>query len=232
MGGTFVMRTLLVAVLLVISAIAAVAAPSYFGPTGNILTPDSEITPHPGFDIGYHRFTDFLDVADLDANVVHGNFALTPDVEVGLSWFDSDNDDSEVAVNGKWRIVRETATSPAIVVGVLDLTGDALNDDASLYALVSKNLTAFAEDITDSESKPLRGTLGIGTGFYDGFFAGLDWTFTPKVSLMLEYVQTDTADDTQFNGGIRYAVADGVRLDAALIDFDNFAFGISLTRGL
>jgi hypothetical protein len=221
--------------LLLLGAGSVLAAPSYLGPSGNIMTPDELTTPSPGFDIGYHRFVDldFIGVTT-DLDVVHGNFGLTPNIEVGLSWVDvRDNGGSDLAINGKWRWLDETATRPAVAVGTLDLAGNALDDDPTLYILFSKNLTPFTEDVIAGPVRPLRGTIGFGTGFYDGVFAALDWTLAPQLSVMLEYVRGgDVLDkNTLFNGGVRWAAGPGLRLDAALIDFDNLAFGVSWTRG-
>jgi hypothetical protein len=216
----------LAGLLILVMGVSAFAAPSYHGFTGNIMTPDSLTAPVRGFDVGYHGFF----VSGNDVNVFHGNVGLLPAVEVGVAWFDPENGDSDFAINGKWRFIEETATRPAVAAGVFDLLGDLdSDDDASFYLLVSKNLTAVAEDVVNGESKPLRGTVGFGTGTFDGLFAALDWTFLPKVSLMLEYVDSDT--DSLVNGGIRYAVSPEVRVDAAMIDFDDFAAGISFTKG-
>ena len=218
------MRVLIVLIVLcLVTAVSVQAAPSYLGPTGNILTPDTLTAPASGFDIGYHFLSDFGG----DTSIVHGNIGLTPAIEVGASWRDSSGGGSgELSVNGKWRFLDETATGPALAVGVLDLTSDAFNNDPSIYFVISKNLTAVAEDVANGQSKPLRGTLGIGGGFYDGIFGALDWTLAPQLSVMLEY-----AHPSDFSGGIRWAATPEIRLDAALIDFSDFGAGISYTKG-
>ena len=226
------MRVLIVLVVLcLVMAVSVQAAPSYLGPTGNILTPDTLTAPAKGFDIGYHFLSDTFG-SDVDRSIVHGNIGLTPAIEVGLSWVDDNHGgsgDSDLSVNGKWRFLEETATGPALAVGVLDLTSDAFdNNDPSFYFVVSKNLTAVAEDVANGQSKPLRGTLGIGGGFYDGIFAALDWTLAPQLSVMAEYTQ---AGDNLFSGGVRWAATPEIRLDAALIDFTDFGAGISYTKG-
>lgn len=230
------MRLIMILTALLLLGVSSVqAAPSYLGPSGNIMTPDELTTPSPGFDVGFHRFLDFgFRGTSSDLDVIHGNFGLTPNIEVGLAVVDPrDNGGSDLAINAKWRFRDEDATSPAIAVGTLDVAGEALDDDPTLYILFSKNLTPFTEDVVAGPVRPLRGTIGFGTGFYDGVFAGLDWTLSPQLSVMLEYVRGgDILDkNTLVNGGVRWAASPGLRLDASLIDFDNLAFGLSFTRG-
>ncbi len=215
---------LLVAVL----AVPGMAAPSYLGPSGNILTPDALTVPQGSLSVGYHSIQDLnVGGGDSDLNVWHGHFGLLPNVEVGISGVDTEND-NEVAINGKWRFVDETATKPAVAVGVIDLLGNALDDDPTLYILVSKNLTRTATEVA-GESKPLVGTLGFGSGFYDGLFAGLDWTYNPKLSVMAEYLSGGSAldEDNMVNFGLRYAATKDLRLDVSWVDFDSIGFGAS-----
>jgi len=217
-------------VLLLAGAALVQGAPSFFGPTGNILTPDAITAPMHGFDVGYHGFFNMGD-AESDLNVFHGNIGLTPNIEVGAAWFDPDTGDGDLAINGKWRFLDETATRPALAVGVFDAASE-LDDDAAFYVLASKNLTEFAQNVVEGESKPLRGTIGVASGIYDGFFAALDWTLASKLSVMLEFASFDPdgSNDSTVNAGVRWAAGPGLRLDAALIDFDDLAAGISLTK--
>jgi hypothetical protein len=181
-------------------------------------------TPYPGFDAGYHIV--FGD--DPTVNYLHGNFALMPNLEVGATWRDeTDGGSSDVALNAKWRPIDETPTRPGVVLGVLDATGSAFNDDPSFYIAIGKSLTQLATQATGRLSKPLRGTLGVGSGFFDGVFASLDWALAPKFSLMAEFT---SIDDASVNVGMRWAAAPDIRVDLATIDFENVGAGISLTR--
>jgi len=226
------MRVIGIVAVLMLVAGAVYAAPSYLGPSGNILTPDELTVPQGNFSIGYHVIFDIgFSGTERDLNVFHGHYGLTPNIEVGIAVVDPSDDGSDVAVNGKWRFYDETATRPAFVVGVMDVAGNALDDDPTFYVLITKSLTRFASDVMDEQSKPLRGTLGIGTGFYDGIFLGLDWTLSPQLSVMAEYVNGgDILDNNNMvNAGVRYAVGTNLRLDLATIDFDELAVGVSYT---
>jgi hypothetical protein len=208
------------ALVLLVGA-AAMAAPSVFGLSGNILTPDDLILAPGTFNLAYHGIS--FDGGD-NENIFSGNVGVFPNLEVGASVLT--NGDSDVIFNGKYRLLTETGTRPAVTVGVIDLASTAFADPG-LFIMVSKSLTTAAEEVTDRPSKPLRGHLGIGSGVLSSVFLGLDWTVTPQLSVMLEYISDSDFGGSLFNGGVRYAVSDNLRLDLSLIDFDDFTYGIS-----
>ncbi|MHB0997917.1 MAG: hypothetical protein ACYC27_01620 [Armatimonadota bacterium] len=216
-----------VVMVLLMLCIPVLAAPSFLGGySGNIITPDAVILPQGTWEISYHDFMEVLGDNDLKAaGIIYG---VTPNLEVGVSFID--NSESDTAINGKYRLLAETATRPTIVVGVFDVASSVnfLDPDPGLFVLASKNITSVASDIVDSPSRPLRLTLGLGTGVFNGLFAGLDWTLESRLSLMAEFFGGELGgDENFFNAGIRYAATDDIRLDAATIDFEDFAFGAS-----
>ncbi|MEN6371058.1 MAG: YjbH domain-containing protein [Armatimonadota bacterium] len=229
------MRVIWVIAILMIAGVSVIqAAPSYLGPSGVILTPDEKTVPHKQFGIGYHMISniDFRGDDNRDLNIFHNEYGLTPSIEIGPTIVDQQDNGSDLAINGKWRFMDETAKIPAIAVGVLDASGNAIDDNASFYLLFSKNLTRTATEVAKTPSKPLRGTIGVGSGFFDGIFASLDWTYNPQLSVMAEIVNGgDFFDNTMVNAGLRYSISSGLRLDLATIDFDSIAFGISYTGG-
>jgi hypothetical protein len=217
----FTVNTVIGFALIFALATAVCAAPSIFGPSGNIMTPDDTIVAPGGFNIAYHG----IDVGGDDTlSVFAGNVGVFPNLEVGGAF--ATNGDDEFIINAKYRLLAETATRPAVTVGVIDLASD-FTDDAGLFVLFSKSLTQVAEEITDSPSRPLRGHIGLGDGLLSSVFFALDWTFTPQLSLMLEYVSDSDFGGSLFNGGLRYAFGNGLRADLSLIDFDDLSWGIS-----
>ena len=223
-------KSLLVVPVLLTLALPALGASSFLGGySGNIITPDAVIVPTGTWELSYHTFGDLI--LDEDLTAIGVQYGLTEDLEVGVSFID--NGDNETALNAKYRLLEETATSPMIAVGVFDAGGsEGIDDDPSLFVVISKNVTPVATDIVGEPSKPLRLSVGIGSGFFDGFFAGLDWTLQPRLSLMAEYVSGEVGgNDGLFNVGARFAATDTVRVDLATIDFDDFAFGASLRFG-
>lgn len=198
-----------VAVVFVLVSGIAMAAPSFLGTSGLILTPDDSVLGVSDFSAGYH---------DLDwATVIGVNVGVAQNLELGIARLDSDGADEDTMLNAKYRLLAETATAPSVVIGVVD---------SDFYGVVGKNLTPMATGITGEPVMPLRGFVGIGSGDYDGVFAGVDWAITQKAKIIAEYI----AEDSVFNVGARLAITDSLTFDAAMIDGDDFAFGISYTK--
>jgi len=214
--------------LLVLAAIPGFAASSYLGGfSGLIVTPNDVVVPTGSFDLAFHDFTGVIGGKDIQTYSL--TYGLLPTLEVGASIVHGDGS-TDVALNGKLSLITETPTRPAVLVGAFDATGmvNTVNDDPSFYVVVSKNLTATASEVAGRPSVPFRLNAGFGSGLYDGFFAGFDWVLHPRFSLMAEYVNGGFGnDDNEFNVGARWAATNDLRLDAGLIDFDNFAFGLS-----
>lgn len=218
------MKTLfLIALAATMISGAAFAAPSFFGISGNIFTPDDVVLAPGAFSANLHMID-----AEASPLIIAAAVGVTESLELGLGRFDPDlpGEDSQTFVNAKYSITPETRSAPSITVGALDITGELdPGDDPGMFIVLGKNLTPVASDVAGEPSAPLRGTLGFGTGVLDGFFAALDWTLTPKVSAMAEFL----AEDSVFNAGVRLAITENLRIDAALIDMDDLGFGISYT---
>lgn len=210
---------------LLILAVPSFAAQSFLGSfSGNIVTPDAVVAPQGSWEVSFHDFIDVAGGEDLTSfGVLYG---LAENLEVGMAALD--NGDSEITFSGKLRLVTETPTTPSVLVGVFDI-GSTVNDDASFYLAVSTNITTFASDVANRPSRPLRLTAGFGSGFFDGFFAGLDWTLNPRLSLMAEYLNQGFEGDSDINAGFRYAATNNLRLDVGMIDFEELALGASVT---
>lgn len=227
--------TLLVVPILLLMALPVFGASSYLGGySGNILTPDAVIEPPGTWEASFHHFANVLDGGDGDNLTAWGiTYGLVNNLEVGASFIN--NDDNATALNAKYMLFTETPARPSVIVGVFDIAGDVnvLNSDPSLYVMLSKNITPLASEVAGAPSKPLRLSAGFGSGFFDGFMAGLDWTLDPNLSLMAEFFGGKLGDnDNLFNAGIRFAPSSNFRLDAATIDFKDLAFGASYRTAL
>lgn len=220
--------TAVIAATLILSAvIPAAAAPNLYGTGGLIEVPDDTTYPVGAWAPAYHRVVN-IGSSETDLDFFTVGVGITPNLSI--SGGVASNGDDDVLLNAKYRLSAEMADRPSITIGVVDAAGDLNSeDDPGLYIVFGKSLTAAAEEIAGGESKPLRGYIGFGTGVLDGVFLGLNWTLTPKLQAMVEYVNSDEGldDDAHFNGGIRLALTNELRVDASLIDFDDFSFGIS-----
>ncbi|MBI2842800.1 MAG: hypothetical protein HYX78_05315 [Armatimonadetes bacterium] len=206
----------------------AAAAPNIYGTGGLIEIPDDTLYPVGSITPAYHGIFN-IGPGDEDLSFFTVGVGILPNLSV--SGGVASNGDDDAVINAKYRLTPESADRPSITIGVVDAVGDLnTEDDPGFYILFAKNLTAAAEEVVGGESKPLRGYLGFGSGVLSGLFLGLDWTLTPKISAMLEYVNSDEGPldgDSHFNGGIRIAVSNELRIDLGLIDFDDFTAGIS-----
>jgi hypothetical protein len=213
--------------LIVAFGAAAGAAPSILGTSGNIITPDDMILAPGAVDLTYHGITDFGD-SNTSINFFGGNVGLFPNLEAGAVV--KTDGSTDLLINAKYRLLAETSTRPAVTVGGIDI-GSQMTDDPGLYVLFSKSLTAAAEEVAGRPSAPLRGHLGIGSGAVRTIFGALDWTLQPKLSLMAEFISDSQLKGSDggslFNVGARYAVTSNIRLDAAAVNLDDLAFGIS-----
>jgi len=214
------MKRYLIALILIAAAGAAFSAPNFFGTSGNIITPDDTVLGPGAFSANFH----VIDFESDSTNFLGASLGITPNLEVGIGRI-SDGDDHTI-VNGKYQLLAETASRPSVVVGVFDASSE-LDDDASFYVLIGKNLTSVASNIADQPSRPLHGVLGVGGGFFDGLFGALDWTLTDKISLIAELTANNAFS---FNVGARVALTNELRGDIALIDGDDLGFGISYTK--
>jgi hypothetical protein len=127
---------------------------------------------------------------------------------------------------------------PSITVGVLDATGQIdTNADPGGFLVIGKSLTSFATDLADQPISPLRGYIGVGNGLLSGPFAGVEWQFTPKTSLMAEYINKvrmnggiDTS--TVFNIGARFGITDEIKADVSWLDLKDLGVGIVYTKAV
>ncbi len=213
------------ATTMILSAVAVTAAPNLYGTGGLIEIPDDSIYAVGEWTPAYHGVYDVSDSGQ-SLNTYTVGTGIIPNLSASAGVVDFG--DTNLLLNAKYRILSETSTRPSVTVGVIDLTSE-IGQDPSIYIVVGRNLTAAAEEVAGGESKPLRGYIGFGTDILDGVFLGLDWTLSPKFSAMLEFVGSDEGivDGSHFNGGIRYALTNELRLDAGLVDFSDFTAGIS-----
>jgi hypothetical protein len=218
--------------LLVTRIPAAHAAPNFLGQSGNIVTPDDLVVPQGEFSVGYHFLEEEIFGGGDSMNIFSANYGFTRAFEAGVTYVSRDDDD--LLVNAKYQLVRERRNAPSVTVGVVDLL-DQLDKDPGLFLLIGKNLTGASRDVaTETRERALHGYIGAGTGPYEGLLAGLDYNATPQLSLMAEFAPEGplTGRDDAVNVGLRYAISNRVRLDAALFDWDNFGVGISFSSGL
>lgn len=226
-----IILSLFVAAMLALTAGALYAGDTLYGITGLIETPSATAASMGNIDLGIRYIND---INDYDNSLMSfgGSFGLLPKLEVSGVIIDSDADevDSEAVLNAKYEVLPETLVSPAVAVGVVDITNrakkiGAADDEVSAFVVIGKNLTSAAETVAGSVVKPLHGTIGTGTGIYSGIFAGLDCALTSELNIKVEFLSNGLRDDSTINAGVRYAVGSGFSLEAGALDLKDFYVG-------
>ncbi|MHB9037527.1 MAG: YjbH domain-containing protein, partial [Armatimonadota bacterium] len=108
------------------------ASPAYFGYTGLMMTPTADTLKTGGFDAG----AVFLG-GDNDTTFWSANIGLLDSLEVGAAMVSPEHGDSNGIINAKFGLMKETEATPALAIGVSDLT-DQL--DSTPYVVASKSL--------------------------------------------------------------------------------------------
>ena len=199
-------RALFVAVTLVVVAITPclaqddaaaplTGAPSILGPTGALITPTTQVNTET-YSLGFHWLADTIDAA------VKLNVSPIEKLELGVTYIDPDGPASDETIfNAKFLVAPEDDDSPAVAVGVWDLTDEI---DQTWYGVVSKTI--------DGEI-PLTINLGGATGdILDGFFGSIIAGLHEDVDVIGEY------DSEEINFGVRFRPYEGINLDVYSVD--------------
>lgn len=229
------------AVLLAVATIllgcaSAYAGTTIYGVSGLIETPNDSIvsaksvTPVANriFDLKVHGAPKGYDITTFG-----GAVGVIPNLEVSAVAVDTNvpNSSTEGLVNAKYRVLAESVNRPSVTVGIVDITkrlerGSDV-DGMSSFIVFGKNISNVAEGVSGNVSKPIRGTVGIGTGLYKGAFAGLDMSLAPKFSVAVEYINKGIRNETTFNGLVRFQPIQSLSIDAGAIGFKDFYAGAS-----
>lgn len=187
-----------------VAAAPAGAAPNWLGPTGLLLIPTADALNTRDFNVAFHHVSD-------KANIVAGNVGVARGLEVGgLYYSPIHRGDDEVTAQVKYRIVPKTLLPLSLAVGWWD-PFDQVNSTPYGVATLS---------VGDVSGFPLRVHVGGGGGIYDNVFAGADLNLATNLLTMLEY------DGTDINGGIRWGLPMGFRVDAGFVSKE-FGIGAS-----
>lgn len=179
------LTTGVLAALLLMGGVAS-AAPTIQGTTGAIATPDAAAAKEGSVTLGHFQW---------DGG--HSSVAaigLGGGLEVSGSLWKEDGRSSEGLLNAKWALVKESAVTPGLAVGVDDL---ADKRERSVYAAVSKDLPLG-----------LKLSAGVGDGRYDGGFVAAEVPVFIGTKLILEN------DSQHFNYGVRFTALPCVTIDA------------------
>lgn len=211
----------------------AIASPSFLGVSGNILTPNDQVLGIGDFNVNVHS----LQLND-SITIIGAGLGLTENFEVGIGNYHpaEAGASNETFFNVKYSVLKETASRPALTVGLVDATG-ALHTggDPGFFAVAGKNLTRVGSDITGEPIGNLRGYVGFGSGIYEGLFAAADYTVSEKVHVVAEIInglemEGGLDEGFVFNAAVKVKITDSLSADLALIDGNDLGFGITYMR--
>ena len=228
---------LVVAAMLLAGANALYAAASIYGISGLIETPDDSIVGAKSVTLMANRIFDLKvhgDPSGVDLTTFGGAVGIFPNLEISAVAIDVDvaGMNTEGLVNAKYRVLAESVNRPSVTVGVVDMAKrlERISPDVdgmSSFIVFGKNISNIAEGVSGEVSKPIKGTVGVGTGLYKGLFAGLNMSLAPKFSLALEYLNRGIRNESTVSGLVRFRPIEALSVDAGVIGFKDFYAGAS-----
>jgi hypothetical protein len=198
------------------------AAPSFFGPTGDLVIPTADTLAQNSWNAHVHA----LDASGNTETTFGVNYGLAKQLEVGITGFHVRGIGTKALFNAKYTVLPEKAKVPGIALGGLDMAAQ-IGSDPGIYVVASKSLSSLLGANGPLAKYNLRGHLGYGAKsvFNDDIFGGVDVQITPKIQAMAEWLNGDL-----FAGG-RFGISSGVRAELGSYD-GHIGGGISYAAAL
>jgi hypothetical protein len=195
------------------------AAPSFFGPTGDLVIPTADTLGQNSWNAHVHAIS-----SPGTPTTFGASYGIAKQLELGITGYHLKGFGTKALINAKFTVLPETAKVPGIAVGGLDIANQ-LNGDPGVYVVASKSLSSLLGGQLTKFN--LRGHIGYGANsvFNDDIFGGVDLQITPKVQAMVEWLNGNL-----FAGG-RFGISSGVRAELGSYDGD-FGGGISYAAAL
>jgi hypothetical protein len=177
---------------------------TFHGPTGLIRTPNADTLPAGTIrlsvtwppDVPRPAHPRIPLVPDFQHREVLG-IGLLPGVEGGVALNRNPQNDLDVTVHGKLRVVKEGRDQPAIAIGASNLRPSV--GKQNLYVVASKTLF----------DDRLRASVGWSRGGLAGPFGGMEVRLSPWATGIAEY------DGTRFNTGLRLTPTPRLQVELA-----------------
>jgi hypothetical protein len=196
------------------------AAPSLFGPTGDLVIPTADTLAQSSWNAHVHA----VDASGNVETTFGVNYGLAKQLEFGVTGFHVKGIGTKALFNAKYTVLPESAKVPGIAVGGLDMAAQ-IGSDPGIYVVASKSLSSLLGGQMTKYN--LRGHIGYGAKsvFNDDIFGGVDLQVTPKIQAMAEWLNGNL-----FAGG-RLGISSGVRAELGSYD-GHIGGGISYAAAL
>ena len=221
---------------LLLTAGAACAQPSLFGPSGLLSIPTAEVQPYSSFSLGAnwvdqnHRggawgggtMAQFMTVG-VAPNLELSLCATNINGRLGLQeWTTPDGGGYSIdrMASVQWRVAG-AGRGPALAVGSQDFVGTG-----DLGPGTSNRLYRANYAVASARLGRVGVHAGIGTGRLRGAFGGVECPLGPRLTLLADH-------DARFtNAGLRIAVAPRIGVDVALMGLYALGGGITYSRAM
>ncbi len=214
-----------VVVTLLVSAVVVSAEPSMMGYSGLLMVPTTETVNDGGYNVAISS----SELSDWDDRAYIANFGLQDGLEAGVWWWhpagggllptSSSISRNETLLNIKYRFNSGTPGRASLALGVSDVTDEV---DTAVYFVASKDVGQPIGTTIDGKSIS-RLTLhgGIGGGWINDFFFGVEARLGDRLALIAEHFNDD------ISVGARLRLWRHVVVDAGYIGTENWSANLS-----
>jgi len=204
-----------IVVTLLVSAAVVSAEPSMRGYSGLLMVPTTDTLS----DWGYNVAISSSEVSDWDDRAYIANFGLQDGLEAGVWWWHPEHGSNETLLNIKYRFEAGMPGRASLALGVSDVTDEV---DTAVYFVASKDVGQPIGTTIDGKSIS-RLTLhgGIGGGWIDDFFFGLEARLGDRLTLIAEHFNDDLSVGARLRLWRHFAV------DAGYIDTKDWSANLS-----
>lgn len=213
---------------------------TYYGVSGSILAPTTDVVDFKWFNAGYGYFKDEHPPMSDNLIYVHTYFltvGLLPNVEIGLRVVGFPDPRGKKTgydrmMSIKWKAIEEREYIPAFAIGIQDMLGEECCKKYNSFYFTASKKFSYPEKIKSNIN------IGVGTKLWNyiaddardhrfiGVFGSIESELFPFVSLINEY------DSEHYNLGIKFSYKTYARIKFSFNELKHFSGLVSVSYGL
>ncbi|MHC3129140.1 MAG: hypothetical protein IBV52_03590 [Candidatus Bathyarchaeota archaeon] len=204
-----------VVVTLLVSAVVVSAEPSMMGYSGLLMVPTTDTVNDGGYNVAISS----SELSGWDDRAYIANFGLQDGLEAGIWWWHPERGNKETLLNIKYQFESGTPGRASLALGVSDVTDEI---DTAVYFVASKDVGQPIGTTIDGK-RISRLTLhgGIGGGWIDDFFFGLEARLGDRLTLIAEHFNDD------LSVGVRLRLWRHIAVDTGYINTEDWSANLS-----